>query len=132
MSDRDGSGRLLPGHAALPGAGRPKGYKGVAKRIMRETQDGTELVSFALRVLRDPDEDMAHRRWAAEWLSSYGLGKPVARTELEAHVSAVGAARIDVRALAAALPAELVQAVTAALDGAGDTLLLPAAEDDAE
>ena len=68
---------------------------------------------------------------AAEWLSSYGLGKPVARTELEAHVSAVGAARIDVRALAAALPAELVQALTAALD-ANPQLALPAGDESDE
>ena len=127
MSNRDDAGRFQPGGPAGPG--RPQGFRHAARKIMRETKDGAELVEFALRVMRDEAADMPERLRALDWLSAYGLGKPVARHELEAHVTAVGAGRLDVRALAAAIPAELVAAMNRALDERPD-LVLPSADDE--
>ncbi len=87
MSDRDDKGRYLKGHSPHPSAGRPKGFKGVAKQIMRLTEDGAAMVKWAMEVWQNQTSSMADRRWAFEWLSDRGLGKPVARTELEATIA---------------------------------------------
>jgi len=68
------------------GGGRPKGFRGVAAMIMRETRDGAELVEFALRVLRDVGEDHDNRWAALQWLADRGLGKPLVSVDLAAEV----------------------------------------------
>lgn len=69
--------------------GRPRGFAGVAKRIMRETRDGAELVEYALGVWRNPSSD-SKDRWAAfAWLSDRGLGKPLQTIDLSAAIEEV-------------------------------------------
>lgn len=84
---RDENGRFQPG--GPPGPGRPKGFKGVAKQIMAKSRDGAEMVEWAFKVWQDERSPMSDRRWAFEWLSDRGLGKPVARTELEATIERI-------------------------------------------
>lgn len=67
-------------------AGRPKGFKGVAKMIMRETRDGRELVEFALKVFRNEEGEYSHQQQqdALDWLSDRGLGRPMQMIDLAA------------------------------------------------
>jgi hypothetical protein len=87
-----------PGRSGNP-AGRPKGFAGVAKLIMRETRDGAELVEFALRTLRDEGADMRDRLAAHAWLSDRGLGKPITTIDLHATAEVAGPTTIDVTAM---------------------------------
>src|SRR6266852_2755481 len=73
----------VKGHSGNP-HGRPKGFAGVAKLIMKATRDGAELVEWALCVWRDPIIEMRHREEAFKWLSDRGLGKPLQQLELGA------------------------------------------------
>ena len=68
-------GKWAKGHAGGPG--RPPGFRGVAKRIMKETRNGDELVEWALSVWRDETLPMSERWRAHDWLSDRGLGKPI-------------------------------------------------------
>lgn len=106
--------------------GRPrKGFKGVSKMIMRETHDGLELVAWALSIWRD-ESAPANERWKAyEWLSMYGLGKPVATVEL--HVDAPEPAR-DLSALSD----EQLAVIDAVFTEAGAPLQLPSGEGEVE
>ena len=63
-----------PGTSGNPD-GRPKGYKGVARLIMKETRDGAELVEYALKIFRDEKADPKERHAMHQWLSDRGLGK---------------------------------------------------------
>ena len=77
------------GNKAAVGHGRPrgKGFRGVAKMIMEETQDGAEMVRYALEVFRSK-KTMRHEKWEAMcWLADRSLGKPVAMLELEAAIT---------------------------------------------
>ena len=78
-----------PGQSGNP-AGRPRGFRGVAAQIMAETDDGAELVAWALRVWRDPGRFHTHAERAAAhaWLSDRALGRPLQATELHAVVQA--------------------------------------------
>ena len=81
MADRDPlTGRFALGHAKT--GGRPKGFAGVARMIMEATEDGAELVEWALATWRDPNRSHAERAAAHAWLSDRGLGKAVAMHEL--------------------------------------------------
>lgn len=79
--------RWRPGVSGNP-SGRPKGFAGVARAIMRETSDGEELVKFALDALRNVhgNRSFAERWDALRWLADRGLGRAV--TKLEASVYA--------------------------------------------
>ena len=66
--------------------GRPKGFKGVARLIAKETRDGAELVEWALAVWRDEERPFAERAAAHAWLSDRGLGRPLQMLELAAHL----------------------------------------------
>lgn len=80
--------RFAPGQSGNP-SGRPKGFRGVAARILRETGDGEELVSFALDTLRNTTGQRSHaERWEALcWLADRGIGRPVAMVELAAQLT---------------------------------------------
>lgn len=88
--------RFKPGQSGNP-LGRPKGFAGVAKLILRETNDGEELVKFALETLRNTHQNRSFdERWAAlQWLADRAIGKPVAMVELQAHLTAGEAVATD-------------------------------------
>jgi hypothetical protein len=88
--------------------GRPKGFRGVAKMIMEETEDGTELVMFALRLMRDAEQPMRERLAAHGWLSDRGLGKPLAIVDVnvEGGVKRVDLSKLTVAQLEALAMAE--------------------------
>jgi hypothetical protein len=66
-------------------SGRPKGFAGVARKIMSETRDGDELVEFALSVWRDTKRTMQERMEAHAWLSDRALGKALATHDVTTH-----------------------------------------------
>jgi len=68
-------------------AGRLKGYAAVARQILKETGNGSELVVHALTVFRDPKESAARRDEMHTWLSDRGLGRPVAMLDLSAEIN---------------------------------------------
>jgi phage FluMu protein gp41 len=80
-------------------SGRPKGAKGLASYIRKETQDGEMVADFALKVLAGQPvpttiidaktgEQVVHtpkladRIWAATWLADRGFGKALASIEI--------------------------------------------------
>lgn len=80
-------------------SGRPKGAKGLAAYIRRETQDGEIVADFALSVLAgrpihtgivdaETGTTVVHRPtlsdriWAATWLADRGFGKALAQIEI--------------------------------------------------
>jgi len=72
--------------------GRPKGFKGVAKMIAKETRDGAELVEYALKVFRSK-KSFPHQKWEALcWLADRSIGKPVEMVALDAAISATAPA----------------------------------------
>jgi hypothetical protein len=114
---RDADGRFVPGTGSPNAAGRPKGFAGVAKLIMAETNDAEELVAFALRVLRDDEAEMRDRLAAHAWLSDRALGKPMQTLELSAHVEAVRGTQLDTRAVIARLSDNALRELVAASRG---------------
>jgi hypothetical protein len=75
---RDAAGRWQKGVSGNPG-GRPASF---AEYIREQTDDGTELVRFALAVLRNTRAPLRLRLEAASWLSDRGWGKPRQNAEL--------------------------------------------------
>ena len=74
---RDALGRLLPGTAMVPGCGRPKGFKGVAAAIMKESRNGDEFKEFLFKVFRNESGAHTHKDQieALKILYDRGLGK---------------------------------------------------------
>ena len=71
-----------PGQSGNP-VGRPKGFAGLARDIRKRTNDGRELVDFALETFRN-DKLKLSERWAAHgWLSDRGFGKPLTMIDLQ-------------------------------------------------
>jgi hypothetical protein len=66
-----------PGKSGNPG-GQPRG---LVTEIRHQTKDGHELVTFALRVLRNEKAEMRDRCWACTYLTDRGFGKPVQAIE---------------------------------------------------
>jgi hypothetical protein len=82
VSVREPTGRFAPG-ASGNAAGRPRGFAGLAAAIRAETNDGRELVQFALRVLRDESIDLRLRIAALGWLADRGWGKALVSIEVD-------------------------------------------------
>ncbi len=57
--DRDQAGRFKPGSKGNPG-GRPRGFKGVAAAIMKESRNCDEFIEFAFKVLRNEGKNYKH------------------------------------------------------------------------
>lgn len=85
MSENDNPARHLAryqfprGKSGNPG-GRPKAAVAMAALIREKTNDGADLVDFALKVQKGEIPEMADaksRRWAHDWLSDRGFGKPI-------------------------------------------------------
>lgn len=129
--------RFPPGKSGNP-TGRPKGFKGVAAAIMRETGDGDELIRYALETFRNTAGNKSHaERWEAMcWLADRGIGKPVAMVELAAQLTAGAAPEDD--ALDAQLDSltpeqlEVVARLGLLPVGGGHLAILPPAPIDAE
>jgi hypothetical protein len=59
----------------------------VAREIMRQTDNGTELVKWALERWRNPELSDDARERAHAWLADRGLGKAVANVEIHAQLT---------------------------------------------
>jgi Family of unknown function (DUF5681) len=71
--------RWPKGESGNPG-GRPRGF---VTEIRRQTKNGFELVTFALRVLRNEEAEMRDRAWACTYLTDRGFGKPMQSLEVD-------------------------------------------------
>lgn len=58
----------------------------MARKIAEETEDGTELITFALGILRGVEYTIDDKKWAAQFLAERGAGKP----QTEVNVNATG------------------------------------------
>ena len=67
-----------PGQSGNPG-GRPKA---LGTLVREQTQEGRELVTFMLRVLRGRKTPLRYRLEAAAWLADRGFGKALQQLEL--------------------------------------------------
>jgi hypothetical protein len=77
------AGHFKKGQSGNPG-GRPKGFKGMASKIRKETNEGEELVDFALGVLRNAAGIFTFdQQWGSlKWLADRGFGKAIDIVEL--------------------------------------------------
>lgn len=66
--------------------GRPKGWAAVAREILKQTNEGKEMVEFALRIWRDPMETPSRRDAMLHWLADRGLGKAVNIVEMDMQI----------------------------------------------
>jgi len=98
---RGDGGRFLPGTTG--GTGRPKGYKGLARAIQKESDGGQELIDFLFDVLRAKNEagaTLAARQWACEQLLNRGYGRAPQVVEVSTSLdSDAVATAIDVGAM---------------------------------
>jgi hypothetical protein len=81
---RQSNGRFAPG-ASGNRSGRPRGAAGTARKILDETQQGDELVEWALTVWRDSARTHAERAAMHAWLADRALGKAMQTSELTLH-----------------------------------------------
>lgn len=54
----------------------------MARAIREATNDGADLVKWALKLWLEPDAKMVDRRWAHDWLTERGFGKALAPVDL--------------------------------------------------
>lgn len=107
--------RWKPGQSGNP-RGRAKGHAAVARTILRETDHGDELVMYALKIWRDPDEPKARRDEMHRWLADRGLGRALTMVDLSAEVQTTSVQLVGHVDLAGLPPAALdaLEAVLAA------------------
>ena len=103
-------------------AGRPKGFAGLAKMIREQTNDGEELMTFALEVFRGTHGGGGVEfsdRWAAlQWLADRGFGKAAQFIELHSeHETTLDG--VDLAGLSAERLAELTAILDEAAEAAG-------------
>ncbi len=67
---------------------------GLATLIRAETQDGKELVEFALKTLREA-EAARDKQWACDYLTERGWGKAVEVTVKEAEDNPLGQLSVE-------------------------------------
>lgn len=74
---RENDGRWQPGASPNPG-GRPKGFKGLAAMILKESKNGQEFCDFAFKVLRNELKNYKHSDQVEmlKILLDRGFGKP--------------------------------------------------------
>jgi len=66
-----------------PRAGRPRGFRGLARAIQEATDGGEELIEFALATFRNPERTHAERWAALDFLAARGHDRPVQHADLE-------------------------------------------------
>lgn len=115
---RDEHGRFTGGHASANPTGRPLGFRGLARKISRETRGGDELVEYALEVLRDTKAETRDRMAALAWLSDRGFGRPLQSVELLADVGVTP--QLDAARVLARLDTTTLRALADAAAAGGD------------
>ena len=65
---------------------RQRGWAAVARKILEATQEGTDLVEYALKIWKDPLESNQRRDAMHHYLTERGLGKAVTNIQIEASV----------------------------------------------
>jgi len=75
---RDALGRLMPGTAMVPGAGRPKGFKRFARELMSREEPG-EIANWLWAVFRNESGAHTHAECleALRIIMDRGYGKPL-------------------------------------------------------
>jgi hypothetical protein len=120
-----------PGNNANP-AGRPRArITKFREQLADLTGDGKEIAEGLRAIYNDPASSKTERLKAYELALAYLLGKPEAAVSIDAEVSALPGRVIDIPALLARLPSNVIDAVVNELDDANPPLL-PAATDEAE
>ena len=71
---RDERGRLVPGHAGLPGVGRPK--RATETRYLLALSHELDLETWIKIVRRAIEDAVNGDAKARTWLSNYAIGKP--------------------------------------------------------
>ena len=102
-------------------SGRPKGFAGLAKMIREQTNDGEELMNFALEVFRGTHGGGVEfgDRWAAlQWLADRGFGKAAQFIELHSEHEAT-LDGVDLAGLSSERLAELAAILDEAAEAAG-------------
>lgn len=107
-----------PGQSGNP-LGRPRGVKGLAERVRKSTSDGKELIEKALLILRNEypgvKSKMADIRWAIDFLTDRGFGKPI---ETHKHEGGDGLAALIMQSLQGPAPqAHMIGDNTAIIKG---------------
>lgn len=82
---------FMPGHA--PSGGRPKGVDAFRKRILRETKDCAEVVTYLVETMRH-SRSARERIDAATLLLAYAYGKPVQPTDVTADLGGAVTVRV--------------------------------------
>lgn len=83
---------FMPGNRANPG-GRPKGVDAFRKRILRETKDCAEVVTYLVEAMRH-SRSSKERIDAATLLLAYAYGKPVQPTDVTADIAGLVTVRV--------------------------------------
>jgi hypothetical protein len=109
-----------PGDPNINRSGRPRGFAGVARLIAAATNDGAELVQWALAVWRDPSREFSERQAAHQWLSDRYLGRPLQSLDMVASLDVAVAVPANWDQLSTADRLRLLDAPALALPS-GDT-----------
>ena len=112
-------------------AGRPRGRIAAFRNVLGElTGDGREIAERLLAVIRNPETSNKEIIEASALVLSYLLGKPEQAVSVEGDVAVTAHAQLDMRAVLARLPTELVDRVVGAIDAAQPHALADGGETD--
>lgn len=121
---RDDTGRFLPGVSPNP-SGRPKGFKGLAAMILKESRNGEEFCDFAFRVLRNEGKNYKHSDQVEmlKILLDRGFGKPT--TTIIELPPEEAPSMIDVTEISAEALENVTEALASALKSIPASVLRP-------
>jgi hypothetical protein len=83
MSGGNGNPNWVKGGPSPNPSGRPKGAAGVAREIMKMTDDLRKVYEWVWSVFLNENLPLSDRRWAGEWLADRGIGKAAQSIQLE-------------------------------------------------